>query len=171
MSASDPVASDETEMTRPRFSADEMLGSLARWLRLMGYDTRYERDSTDTEILSRAREEGRILLTRDKQLAARAGPQGLYVSCRDLDDQIRQVESSYGLVFDEERSRCTACNGELLPVGRKEASTEVPEGALRSNELFYQCRSCGKFYWKGSHWTNIRKRMATLTGPDQDSSR
>ena len=148
-----------------------MLGSLARWLRLMGYDTRYERDSGDTEILQRAILDDRVLLTRDKKLAERANAQGLYVKDRNLDDQIEQVRVAYGLAFNEDLSRCTACNGELMSISKEEASRGVPEGALRSNEQFFQCSSCGKFYWKGSHWNNIRKRMGSLTRPDQDSSR
>jgi uncharacterized protein len=158
-------------MTRPRFSADEMLGSLARWLRLMGYDTRYERDSSDTDILLRAREDGRVLLTRDKKLAERAGMQGLYINVRELDDQIEQVGAAFGLTFDEDLSRCTACNGELIAISKEEAFEGVPQGALLSNEVFFRCRSCGKFYWKGSHWRSIRKRLGPLTPPDQDSSR
>jgi uncharacterized protein with PIN domain len=158
-------------MTRPRFSADEMLGSLARWLRLMGYDTWYEKDSSDTKILERARHDGRILLTRDKRLAERADGQGLYINVRDLEGQIKQVGTAYDLTFDESLSRCTVCNGELMMIGMEEASKGVPEGALQSNEEFFQCRSCGKFYWKGGHWKNIRKRMERLTIPDQESSR
>jgi uncharacterized protein with PIN domain len=148
-----------------------MLGSLARWLRLMGYDTSYERDSSDSEILNRAISEGRTLLTRDKKLAERADGQGLYVNDRDLERQIRQVSLVYDLTFSEDLSRCTVCNGELILVTKEEAAEGVPEGAMRSNEQFFRCRSCGKFYWKGSHWKNIRKRMETLARPDQDSSR
>jgi uncharacterized protein with PIN domain len=156
---------------RIRFSADEMLGSLARWLRLMGYDTGYERDSTDTDILEKAKLDGRILLTRDKKLAERAGEQGLYVSARDVNEQLRQVARAYELTFDEELSRCTVCNGELVLITKEEASKGVPEGALRSNEHFYRCGSCGKYYWKGSHWKNIRRMMADLIGSDHESSR
>jgi uncharacterized protein len=158
-------------MTKPRFSADEMLGSLARWLRLMGYDTWYERDSSDTEILRRALLDGRILLTRDKKLAERAKDRGLYIEGKDQDDQIRQVILAFDLVFDEQSSRCTVCNGELMLIGKEEASQGVPEGALRSNEQFFRCRSCGKYYWKGSHWNNIRRKMEELARPDQESSR
>ena len=166
-----PVANERDEMTRIQFSTDEMLGSLARWLRLMGYDTNYERDRGDTEILEKAEIDGRILLTRDKKLAERAGEHGLYVSARDLDEQLRQVTRAYGLIFDEDRSRCTACNGELTLISKEEASKGVPEGALRSNEQFFLCGSCGKYYWKGSHWHNIRRMMATLNESDHESSR
>ncbi len=153
-------------MTRPRFSADEMLGSLARWLRLMGYDTRYERDTDDTHILERARLDDRILLTRDKKLAERAGEKGLYVEFHDLEGQIKQVIMAFGLTFNEDLSRCTTCNGELILIGKEEASKGVPEGSLRSNEQFFRCKSCGKYYWKGSHWKNIQKRMNALTRVD-----
>jgi uncharacterized protein with PIN domain len=158
-------------MTRPRFSADEMLGSLARWLRIMGYDTRYERDSDDSSILERAKQDDRILLTRDKNLAERAGQRGLYVDGGYLDDQMRQVTRAFCLAFDEALSRCTGCNGELVPIDREEASKGVPDRALRSNEQFFRCSSCGKYYWKGSHWKNIQKKMAAFAQPAQESSR
>lgn len=161
----------QQDMTRPRFSADEMLGSLARWLRLMGYDTSYERDSDDSDILKRAMLDDRTLLTRDKKLAERAKGRGMYLDALDLDDQIKEVILAFSLTFDENLSRCTACNGELMTVSMEEASKGVPEGALRSNEQFYRCRSCGKFYWKGSHWKNIRKKMEMLARPDQERSR
>jgi len=69
-------------MTEPRFLADEMLGSLARWLRIMGYDTEYARGMSDSDILARSRVEGRIVLTRDRQLAERAGARGDAALCR-----------------------------------------------------------------------------------------
>ena len=137
----------------------------------MGYDTRYERGSDDTAILERARSEERILLTRDKKLAERAKEKGIYINVREQDEQIRQVVLAFGLSFDEDLSRCTACNGELMVVSKEGASQCVPDGALRSNERFFRCRSCGKYYWKGSHWKNIRKKMEALTRPDQESSR
>jgi uncharacterized protein len=124
-----------------------------------------------SEILERAKIEDRILLTRDKKLAERAGEHGLYVSARDLDEQLRQVTGAYGLIFEEDRSRCTACNGELTFITKDEALKGVPEGALRSNEQFFKCGSCGKYYWKGSHWRNIRRMMAILTESDHESSR
>jgi uncharacterized protein with PIN domain len=78
---------------------------------------------------------------------------------------------AFVLKFDEERSRCTVCNGELNPISREEASLGVPDGALRSSDHFFRCSKCGKYYWWGSHWKDIRKKMATMTDLDQDSSR
>lgn len=138
---------------------DEMLGSLARWLRIMGYDAIYHKDQTDTEIVNTAVREGRYLLTRDRELALRAGELGIYVEGDEVLDQLTQVSRELGLASDETRTRCTLCNGELEKVPPVEVEDEVPEGALESNDEFYRCRSCGKIYWKGSHWEDIRSRL------------
>jgi uncharacterized protein len=146
----------------PRFAADEMLGSLARWLRIMGYDTTYERDRGDEEILRSSKEEGRVLLTRDEELAARGAPTSLYIISDDLDGQLRQVVDAYGLSADERMVRCTVCNGELDIAPKESLRGQVPDGALENNQEFFKCRCCGKVYWKGSHWNNIRKRLDSL---------
>jgi hypothetical protein len=154
----------------PRFAADEMLGSLARWLRIMGYDTTYEKDRGDDDILRLSREEGRVILTRDEELAARGAPSSLYVLSDDLDEQLRQVIDACGLRADESMVRCTVCNGTLDAVPKESLRGKVPDGALDSHQEFYVCHSCGKAYWKGSHWNNIRKRLESLR-PQGDQMR
>lgn len=147
---------------RPRFAVDEMLGSLARWLRIMGYDTTYEKDRGDNEILRRATEGGRSLLTRDEELALRGRPSSLYITSDELDSQLLQVIQAYSLEADESLARCTKCNGTLALVPKEEVSGDVPTGALEKNHEFFRCASCNKVYWKGSHWDNIRRRLAEL---------
>jgi uncharacterized protein with PIN domain len=147
---------------RPRFVADEMLGSLARWLRMIGYDTIYERDRKDNAVLARARKEGRILLTRDWELSQRAGEIGLYVERDDLDEQLRQVIDALHLEVRATMDRCTACNGELDLVPKESVVTLVPKATYESHDEFYRCHSCGKVYWKGSHWASIEKRLGAL---------
>jgi uncharacterized protein with PIN domain len=147
---------------RPKFSVDEMLGSLARWLRIMGYDTIYHRDQSDTEIVNTAWEEGRFLLTRDKELAFRAGDEGLFIEDDDVVGQLKQVSKLLGLTLDESLTRCTMCNGELETLSPKEAEELVPEGALKNNDEFFRCMGCGKVYWKGTHWVDIRARLESV---------
>lgn len=152
-------------MGRPRFLADEMLGSLARWLRIIGYDTDYVRNLKDTAVLEQARREDRILLTRDHQLAERAGDRGLLLTNAHLDKQLSQVSAAYGIVFDEPMTRCTLCNG---PLSRAEAGTvtgKVPERVRRSHDEFFVCQSCGQVYWKGTHWDRINERLARTLRP------
>jgi uncharacterized protein with PIN domain len=147
---------------RPRFAVDEMLGSLARWLRIMGYDTVYTRDRTDSAILDLAKGDGRFLLTRDRELSKRMGEMGVYVESDDLDEQLRQARSRFQLEANAERSRCTVCNGELEVVPPEKAKGHVPEGVLENHTSFYVCLACGKFYWRGSHWRQISKRLEDL---------
>ncbi len=152
---------------RPSFVADEMLGSLARWLRIMGYDTLYAKDQGDNAILERSRTDGRYLLTRDKELAMRMGEKGIYISSDDLDGQLGQVTKRFGLAPDDSLVRCTVCNGELEVVDVERARGSVPEGALAANSVFFVCKSCGKFYWRGTHWINIRKKLESLAEQNQ----
>ncbi|QLH74845.1 MAG: Mut7-C RNAse domain-containing protein [Methanomassiliicoccales archaeon] len=156
-------------MSRPRFAADEMLGSLAKWLRILGYDTTYEKDKKDDEILKLAIEEGRVLLTRDKGLARSAEDNALYIESDDIDEQLRQVVSRYRLVFNEGFTRCASCGGDLMRVSREEASKEVPARSLAMTDEFFRCVSCGQYYWKGTHWKSMTERIDSLGIPHERS--
>ena len=147
---------------RPRFAVDEMLGTLARWLRIMGYDATYEMDRHDDDIVKAAMPQGRIVLTRDRELAARMGEMGLNIHSDRLEEQLRQVWQAFGLKPDQDLARCTVCNGELEPMEAEKAKDKVPEGVFLMNQEFFQCQSCGKVYWRGTHWLNIKKRLALL---------
>jgi len=147
---------------RSRFAVDEMLGSLARWLRIIGYDATYQKDMDDASIIAHASREGRTLLTRDKDLARRMREGGLYIESDDLSEQLKQVLDTFDLDFKEDLTRCTLCNGELETIGPEEVGEEAPPGALASNDEFYRCKSCGKVYWRGSHWDNILGRLDSI---------
>ena len=149
-------------MDHPRFLADEMLGSLARWLRMMGYDTEYSRGLLDGELLALASAEGRVLLTRDRQLAERAGGRGLLITSVVLDEQLEQVVSAFHLNNDRPMTRCTVCNGELEAVSADAVAGRVPERVLELRDEFFVCPRCGKVYWKGTHWDRIEKTMERL---------
>jgi uncharacterized protein len=157
-------------MDRPRFLADEMLGSLARWLRILGYDTEYVHQLTDREVLERARAESRILLTRDHQLAERAGEGGRYIFSDRLDEQLSQIWTSMRLDNREALTRCPVCNGQLVEVGPTDVGDEVPPRVRDSHDRFHRCSRCGKVYWEGSHWKDIRRRLDGLKELTSDSS-
>jgi uncharacterized protein with PIN domain len=147
---------------RPRFDVDEMLGSLAKWLRILGYDATYERDKKDDAIVEFARNESRLLLTRDKVLAKRMGGNALYVNSDVLDDQVRQVVRTFDLHFDEDRTRCARCNGPLQRIDKVEAEREAPERSLTMTDEFFRCDDCKKLYWKGTHWKMILARIGSF---------
>ena len=139
-----------------------MVGSLARYLRLMGCDTLYARGWSDEEVLRRAREEGRVLLTRDRDLSRRAVKAVLLTSTR-LEDQVRAAWAAFPDLPTEVRfERCTLCNGVLA---RFEASGNTPrEGGIpwdrvAAGLLLYRCGECGHVYWEGSHTADVRRRL------------
>ena len=144
----------------PKFIADHMLGSLARWLRMMGYDTTYDQALDDPDIAKLARAEGRFVLTRDKELSKEPG--SFLIEVDDLDGQLKSVAEKFGLKFHDDLIRCSACNGELVDLSKDQAKDQVPEGALTSNEKFWRCSRCGKIYWKGTHWRGIMDRLKKL---------
>jgi uncharacterized protein with PIN domain len=148
-------------MPEPSFLLDGMLGSLARWLRILGYDSLYLKDEKDAELLALLGE--RFLLTRDRQLAQRAGPRGFYLESDDLDAQLSAVVGRFGLRFDVERTRCTACNGPLEKADKELVRGRVAEGTWREHQEFWMCRRCGKVYWQGAHWKNIRGRLERIS--------
>jgi len=146
-----------------RFIVDSMLGSLARWIRMLGYDTVYARDMHDSEILEAARDEGRILVTRDRGLyrrALRRGVQAILVSPEPA-KALAQLAGRYGitLVINPDTSRCPLCNSPLARRGRDEVKGRVPASVYERHMVFWVCTGCGQVYWKGGHWRGIEKTL------------
>lgn len=142
-----------------------MLGRLARWLRILGYDTAYERVITDDDLILRALQENRWLLTRDGYLAQRKVLRGRHTLIRsdDIDGQLRQLhdELSLRLDLDDERSfRCADCNVVLHPISAEEAVQLVPFFVARQYHDFLQCTRCRRVCWPGTHWESMKNRLA-----------
>jgi len=148
-------------VTTPKFVADHMLGSLARWLRMMGYDTVYDKRLDDGAIASLARAEGRFVLTRDRELAKEPG--AFFVEADEIEAQLKAVAPKFGLKYNDTRIRCSTCNGELQDLPKDQAKDSVPEGAYTANDTFWKCAKCGKTYWKGTHWHGIMERLQRLS--------
>lgn len=151
---------------RPTFFVDAMLGSLARWLRIMGYDVKLaDNELADEDILLLLAEEGgRILLTRDKMLASRSlssGMNALLIDFDSLDKQMFQLSAFVALDATQVFSCCPRCGALLTVVSKDEAkqSGMVPKGSLQNSERFWRCPSCGRYYWKGSHWPRIIEQL------------
>jgi len=144
----------------PRFLCDAMLGTLARWLRLLGYDAELARpEERDAAIAARAAREGRWLLTRDRELAAR-GPRTVLVRAEELEAQLVEVVERLGLEPGPlAGTRCAACNGGVEPAAREEVAPVVPPHVLRTAPSFRRCRRCGRVYWRGSHVERIERRL------------
>ncbi|MFB6164442.1 MAG: Mut7-C RNAse domain-containing protein [Haloarculaceae archaeon] len=142
---------------------DAMLGKLARYLRLCGYDAAYvlDRDvEADDRVLATARAEGRTLLTRDGQLAARADD-AVLLTTREIDDQLRELrDARFRLELAADPAHCGRCNGRLEPVDPTAATPEYAPDPAESD--VWRCEACGQHFWKGSHWADVAETLATL---------
>ena len=147
---------------------DQMLGTLAKWLRLLGFDTFYaSSDISDNELLTIAEKENRILITRDKQLILRAEKIGLRVTkieTYDLVMQIKKVLQENNMIIDERNilSRCSNCNTLLTKVSKEEVKGLVPPKVFEHHEMFWCCPNCNKIYWLGSHYENMREMIQKI---------
>lgn len=161
---------------KPRFLVDSMLGSLARWLRIGGYDAEYRRDAEDDSLMEEASKTGRILLTRDRVLVLRAKKRGVETILVEGEGEVEQLgalAAALGLELDPSNSRCPKCNGSLTRVSRDEVRDRVPEASLEAFNVFWMCGSCGGVYWRGSHWDQIASTIeaADKLARGEDSKR
>jgi uncharacterized protein with PIN domain len=140
----------------PRFLADTMLGRLAAWLRILGYDAEYFRGA-DADLIARAERDGRILLTRDTGILRRRGvPPHLFIRDDRVMAQLRQVIAACHLApAPTAPRRCPRCNVLLEPRTKAEVFDRVPEFVWSHQDVFWGCPTCGRVYWAGSH----RQRM------------
>jgi hypothetical protein len=140
-----------------------MLGTLAIWLRILGYDAAYARDVDDEALLQQASSEQRRLLTRDKELASR-NDDAILIESTDLEEQLRRVirATDMALSPDAMLSRCTVCNTPVLKVEKAAVADKVPVYAYERHEEFWRCPSCGRVYWKGTHWDNMQDFIQRL---------
>jgi uncharacterized protein with PIN domain len=150
----------------PRMIADAMLGKLARWLRVLGYDVAYEKKIGDDRLIERARAENRLVLTRDTHLfRCRWSPPIPMILVEDdrLPQQLRQISARLGLSGEDRLlSRCLECNVPLIAVLKQSLRLRVPEYVYRTQNRFSQCPSCYRIYWPGTHWGKIRSRLQAL---------
>jgi hypothetical protein len=145
-----------------RLLADSMLGSLGRWLRLLGYDTAIARSEPDWQIVRRARAEERVILTRDRALAQRQGVRTLLVLTNGLDEQLAQTARDLLLPQPQPGTRCLHCNALLQPASREDVVDAIPPYVLQTQENVRRCPMCRRVYWRGTHWLKIEERAARL---------
>ena len=143
--------------------ADAMLGRLARWLRILGFDTLYYGDISDGDLLKHALGEDRIILTRDSHFLAMRNLGAFYfVRSEDTAEQLREVLAAYRL-REFARGRCARCNGTLdIVMDKRRIADEVPEHVFLKIDSFQRCRACGKIYWEGTHLKRFRRMLSGI---------
>ncbi|MDX1671032.1 MAG: Mut7-C RNAse domain-containing protein [Balneolaceae bacterium] len=149
---------------RPKkFVADVHLGKLARWLRLLGIDTRYSNSYSESELIELATG-GRLLLTRDIELLKHGALKfGYWIRDRNPEQQVSEVLQRIGPdVPIRPFSRCLECNGRLEPVSLEVIREQVPPGVQEWCESYYQCDSCDKVYWPGTHYDDLVQKVKAI---------
>ena len=147
------------------FVADCMLGRLAKWLRILGFDVLYFSKAEDRELVAVARREGRVLLTRDTGLIERTAkrPNRLFIRSDDWEDQVVQVLDEFDL-WDKVRpnTRCIPCNLPLKPISRERARNLVTPYVCEHAESFAVCPGCGRAFWQGTHYGDMERKIGRL---------
>ena len=161
-----------------KFLCDDNLGKLARYLRLLGYDTFYEKTISDPALLAVMLKQNRMVLTRDSRLAQRIEPHRCFLLRTDLpEEQLQSVIEHFRLPVtgntgatggDETNeaprifSRCLICNEPCIEVDKASIADKVFPYLIKTHEHFRQCPVCGRIYWRGSHYHDMRNKLAAI---------
>ena len=149
-------------MSEIKFIADCMLGKLAKWMKILGFDTDYYRAISDDELLERSLREDRILLTRDSDLVKRKRlKHSIFIESEVPIEQVRQVLKDGRLKLDGSSilSRCLICNVKTEPIDREKAKNLVPPYVFRTQKKFSHCPECERIYWGATHTDNILQKL------------
>ena len=140
-----------------KFIADVHLGKLAKALRLLGFDTLYQNSFNADELKSIALKEERTVLSRSAAFSKNENIQSLVIKSEKPAEQLKQVVSQLHLANNlYPFSRCLVCTGQLDAVAKQKVSDAIPENTSRCFNEFWQCSSCRRVYWKGSHYERMR---------------
>jgi len=151
----------------PRFVADVMLGRLAKWLRIAGFDVLYSNRFADDELVSLSLREGRILLSRDTRLLVRRSvKQFIFLESEKVEDQIRQIlQATQTFNLPGLLTRCLACNQLLVEISRDRVKGKVPPYVFETQPNFKFCSRCKKIYWAGTHREAVLRTFERLLQP------
>ena len=154
----------EHPLRETRFVADAHLGGLAHLLRMLGFDTLYDNHYHDDTIVDICAHDGRIVLTRDRELLKRRTvTHGCYVHALKSEDQLREVVTRLDLARSARPfTRCLHCNVPLRAVDKASVLDQLPPKVREHYERFSTCDACGRVYWEGSHFRNMRRMLDDL---------
>ena len=147
-----------------KFIADSMLGRLAKWLRLFGYDTVYFKGKADSELIYESIKQQRIILTRDAKISKNRPLKIVFIKSENFKDQVRQAAEELGIKFDGKCrfTRCVECNRELAAISKEKVKNAVPCYIYDTCSKFSFCPGCKKIYWEGSHLKLASELIKTL---------
>lgn len=151
-----------------KFLVDSMAGKLARWLRILGFDARYERSGDPKSLIEIAEEEGRIILTRNGAFRKYIGTANIFFLSSEIPElQLREVMDHFKLKDKVNPfTRCVECNVPLLQVSREDVKGKVPFFVYKTRHEFSRCPSCNRIYWRGTHVEAMERWIKKILGGD-----
>lgn len=151
------------EKNIPRFVVDKMLGKLAKWLRILGYDTFYKNKISNATLLSIANSDNKILITRNHFFKkSKHQIKIIFITKDNLKDQLLELNNKIKLSTDKLFTRCPICNRKITEIEKEYVKDIVPEYVYQNQDRFFQCLLCGKVYWAGTHLENAKKFIENL---------
>jgi uncharacterized protein with PIN domain len=150
----------------PCFAAERTLGKLSKWLRLLGFDTRYEPELSEKRFIETLEKE-RILLTRTRRIRKQfASRRLIFIESDHLEQQLSQIFGELGLKASQTRpfSRCLKCNVPIVAVEKSALGGRVPDFVFESHDHFKTCPACHRIYWPGSHTRRSFVKIQHLLG-------
>ena len=151
-----------------RFIVDHNVGKLAKWLRLMGYDSLFFDGSDDSHMVARALAEGRVILTRDTEIMKRrvitsGRIKAVLINSDDPERQMQQLMDTLDLNRQfRPFTLCLECNQPLLERSREEVKDLVPPYVYKTQRQYMECPACHRIYWRGTHWEAMSRMLETL---------
>ncbi len=152
-------------MMEIKFFADNNVGKLAKWLRMMGYDTLFFNSGDDSSMIAIALAEGRVILTRDTQIMRRrvvtSGQlKAILIQGDEPEQQMCQVIDSLNLDCQfRPFTICLECNQPLLPRSREQVKDLVPPYVFQTQVQYVECPTCHRIYWRGTHWQAMTEKL------------
>jgi len=152
-----------------KFIVDNNVGKLAKWLRIMGYDTRFFDGSDDSQMVATALKEDRVILTRDTQIMKRGVVtsgrlKAVLIQSDKPEQQIRQVVETLKLDCQfRPFAICLECNQPLKESSQQQVRDQVPLYVFQTQNQYVECPACHRIYWRGTHWQAMTKKLEKFT--------
>lgn len=153
-----------TPLRQIKFIADSHLGKLARYLRMLGFDTIYKNDFFKKEIIKIAKSEKRIILSRSRDLLKiKEITHGYCIASTNPEKQLKLILNRFDLAKNiKPFSRCMICNSKLISIPKEKIIDKIPPKVKELQSDFAQCPNCKKIYWKGTHYESMMKFINSL---------
>lgn len=147
-----------------RFILTRELGKLAKWLRILGFDSVYFTQGSLSSLVIKALQETRVILTRNHHLPKVRAIQAVELKSERITGQLKETLRALNIKPDSAMifTRCTVCNAELKPIAKQEVKAKVPEYVFQSQEKFLTCPGCQRIYWQGTHWGQVSKTLEKI---------